>query len=428
MRKLIVRNLGPIKEVELDLKKVNVLIGEQGTGKSILAKIACYCSWVEKEICLDQSADKFSKDGYFIDNLTKFHKLSGFVNTDSFISFRSDVLSFIYENEKFIFKWDKNNRFSYLRRKTLYIPAERNIVAVIPNWFEVNLENNNTRSFLADWERVRKKFLQDTPLDLLNLGKYYFNPNDKTDHVVMEGKDVLLSNASSGLQTLVPLQALLKYYGDIFYSENLQREETNVTEQERDYKRFLYFLSNNVNIESYGLENLLLEMKLKEVAKALPMQKEELSFYTKLKLYEDLFFKQYSPQSTAFFLEEPELNLYPSAQYELMKRLITLINTHNHSLFITTHSPYILTTLNNLIYAGELGNMHKEEINQIIPEDQWLTMADVSAWKIENDSSIHSLIETEMKMIKAEEIDEISTTINKEFDKMFDLEMIDEDI
>ena len=41
--KLIVKNFGPIREAELDLKKVTVFIGPQGSGKSTLAKLVAIC-------------------------------------------------------------------------------------------------------------------------------------------------------------------------------------------------------------------------------------------------------------------------------------------------------------------------------------------------------------------------------------------------
>jgi ABC-type enterochelin transport system ATPase subunit len=37
--KLIVKDFGPIKNAELDLKKVTIFIGPQGSGKSTLAKL-----------------------------------------------------------------------------------------------------------------------------------------------------------------------------------------------------------------------------------------------------------------------------------------------------------------------------------------------------------------------------------------------------
>ncbi|HEV7381595.1 MAG TPA: AAA family ATPase, partial [Dyadobacter sp.] len=41
--KLIVRDFGPIKNAELDIKKTTVLIGPQGSGKSTLAKLVASC-------------------------------------------------------------------------------------------------------------------------------------------------------------------------------------------------------------------------------------------------------------------------------------------------------------------------------------------------------------------------------------------------
>ncbi|MEN9611395.1 MAG: hypothetical protein RLZZ628_2209, partial [Bacteroidota bacterium] len=39
IEKLIVNNFGPIQKADLDLRKVTVFIGEQASGKSILAKL-----------------------------------------------------------------------------------------------------------------------------------------------------------------------------------------------------------------------------------------------------------------------------------------------------------------------------------------------------------------------------------------------------
>ena len=44
MARLIIRNIGPIKNVDIELNKVNVFIGEQSSGKSTIAKIISFCS------------------------------------------------------------------------------------------------------------------------------------------------------------------------------------------------------------------------------------------------------------------------------------------------------------------------------------------------------------------------------------------------
>lgn len=40
MKKLLIRNFGPVREVEIELKRVNLIIGPQSSGKSIVLKIA----------------------------------------------------------------------------------------------------------------------------------------------------------------------------------------------------------------------------------------------------------------------------------------------------------------------------------------------------------------------------------------------------
>ena len=60
MKHLIIRNLGPVSEADLNLGQVNVIIGMQSSGKSCVLKTACYCAWVEKRIQLAQRPMSFS--------------------------------------------------------------------------------------------------------------------------------------------------------------------------------------------------------------------------------------------------------------------------------------------------------------------------------------------------------------------------------
>ena len=56
-------------------------------------------------------------------------------------------------------------------------------------------------------------------------------------------------------------------------------------------------------------------------------------------------------------MEEPESSVFPKTQYDLM-RLFAWLSSEPRLGFpfaITTHSPYILSSFNNLIYAGQLG-------------------------------------------------------------------------
>ena len=74
MARLIVRNVGPIKDVDIELRKVNVFMGPQGCGKSTLAKIISFCSWLEK----DSDATMKAETGGLVSLMMKFHRMEGY--------------------------------------------------------------------------------------------------------------------------------------------------------------------------------------------------------------------------------------------------------------------------------------------------------------------------------------------------------------
>ena len=75
MKKLIIENIGPIENVELELKRINVIIGPQSAGKSCILKIACFCAWAEKRIQLEQSKPTIC--GFNMNMIKKWMHLHG---------------------------------------------------------------------------------------------------------------------------------------------------------------------------------------------------------------------------------------------------------------------------------------------------------------------------------------------------------------
>jgi hypothetical protein len=88
-------------------------------------------------------------------------------------------------------------------------------------------------------------------------------------------------------------------------------------------------------------------------------------------------------------------------------------------LTITTHSPYTLTTVNNLIYAYQVGQTNSN-VNDIVPQKLWLNPNDVGAWFVE-EGTVRSIVDEENGQIRAEEIDKISDTLNLEYDKIMEM-------
>lgn len=50
MQKICIRNNGPVKNFEMEVEKFNLLIGEQATGKSTIAKSVYYFKTIKTKI------------------------------------------------------------------------------------------------------------------------------------------------------------------------------------------------------------------------------------------------------------------------------------------------------------------------------------------------------------------------------------------
>lgn len=341
MKHVKICNLGPIKEADIELKRINVIIGPQSLGKSCVLKTACYCTWVEKRIELTQTPDYFAKDNNFLKELEQFHKLKGYIKADTFISYKSDFMSFSYDNssKEFSFEWT-NDRWNYRRTKVTYIPAERNLVAVIPNWFEVKFANDNIRDFMADWETARKATLND--LEILNLGvSYHYDPVSMSDKVqVADGVTLDFTNTSSGLQSLIPLFIHLNYLS----SFNQKRtDHTSITGSNEELS-----LWGNINyhfIPKFGElvdEHQKVKQSEPHTEAEIDGKKYSLQVSDIIKM-RDIFMQFLIVDHCDVFLEEPEENLFPPTQSNLVEWLLEWVkNEHPNNLFVATHSPYIL--------------------------------------------------------------------------------------
>lgn len=133
--------------------------------------------------------------------------------------------------------------------------------------------------------------------------------------------------------------------------------------------------------------------------------------------------------SCCVFLEEPEAHLFPSAQGDLVQYLTTLLNqSQNCTMIITTHSPYILGKLNNLITAGNIINKnikkYTKPIEEIIPKEAILKKGTVSAYAIIN--GIVDNIMDEYCTIDGSYLDSISTSMSNEYEELLNIEFPNE--
>ena len=122
------------------------------------------------------------------------------------------------------------------------------------------------------------------------------------------------------------------------------------------------------------------------------------------------------------YIEEPEAHLFPATQSRLVQALVTVAS--NSSLVLTTHSPYVLTKVNNLLKAGTVGRKLaeplKKELEASIPRRAWLTARNVRAYAI-REGQVVSILGPE-GLIDGDYLDDISSELAREFSMLLELE------
>lgn len=377
MARIIIKNVGPVKEVDIELNKVNVFMGPQGSGKSTIAKIVSHCSWFEKNIILKNMSEKsFYKD------LLTFHNLEDtYFNESSVIRYESDcfTLDFAGKDKSPVIQVLLGEGRKFKNRKIEYIPAERNFVSAIPGLGKYNETNNNILNFLYDWFQAKQDLDESSsfemPLTSLDASFYYTREND-TDHICLKnGKEITLQHSSSGFQSLTPLLVVFNYMLNTIYTKERTKTPFEVVNG----------LERIKGLDKEDVERLLKLVAAVQESEKNPVLIGNSGAYTLyerinnvLGIYSDYYY-------SSIIIEEPEQNSFPLTQRDLVYYLLKSLNSteREHQLLLTTHSPYILYALNNCMLSylvkDELTEAEKEKL---LSYSSRIDPVQVSAWEI----------------------------------------------
>ena len=402
--KLIIKNFGPIKSVELDLGRFNILVGEQATGKSTVAKVLAVCRYfsyiVGRKGLMRESNGIFysmtAMDIPFMDGLEDWG-ISGNLKPDSYISYTCNDYQIIFDrlqandfgvveikplssgfsnlllelkefNQDFYNRQDKRNYQNKLNDKSIAIP-----IGNIPyNFYKTNVSNIMDNPFYLPAERGLQSIFSLGKSSIGNISDSLFSQLAKLDEI---------SRNYTNETDIEPL--------GIFY-ENRSGHGYIRKANETDY----YSLFNAAS----GYQSTI------------PVVLAIKHYIEKKK------------KNKTFLIEEPELNLFPKAQNKLMQYIVDKVINNGSRVLLTTHSPYILTSLNNMMYAYQVGLTNTEKISEIIDKKYWINPSDVNAYRLLPDGTAKNILDEELKQLNAGELDEISRSINENWDKIADVE------
>lgn len=126
------------------------------------------------------------------------------------------------------------------------------------------------------------------------------------------------------------------------------------------------------------------------------------------------------------YIEEPEAHLFPLAQKNIIEFVALVQNIlwlWKINLFITTHSPYILTSINTLILAWDLykrSDIDKSELKNIVPNNSTIDFNYVKWYGIINWESI-SIVDNDSRLLDTQFIESVSYEIEWIFNNLLEL-------
>jgi hypothetical protein len=415
MRRLTVKNFSVIKDATLDFGGINVIIGPQASGKSLLCRLA-----------------------YFFLDIVSIAP-EALSDDTTLKAFRQQV------RDSFI-AWFPVNAWGKKKFEISYTHASLNI-SIVRTSRSGSLGEKIWLSLGQEFSTAYEGALQDIQA---------FNARPKKDEEEEEGGYGLWSTreiASRRLSTLfekgqTPLQTYIPAGRAFFttYSKAITAFESGSLDPITSrFGRTIERIFNDNLFLSSGEEELAVtfdEMRARILKGSIKNKRGILSFVADdgrtlslthlssgtqevLPLLASLRFTLRSRASRTVFAEEPEAHLFPSAQVDIVRLVSWLANVRRQKScwVITTHSPYILTAFNNLIEAGQAARINsklRDEVAKIIPEHFWIKEGDFKAYAIE-DGKLKSIL-NESGFVEGNYLDQISEVIGNEFDELLGLE------
>lgn len=205
MSRIKIKNFGPVREGGqtndgwIDIKKVTVFIGNQGSGKSTVAKLISTFMWIEKALVRgDYDKKWFERKNNLKNQYLNYHRLENYLKNSgvdkTVIEYEGDAFSIVYRNDSLVIKEVHNEE--YLLPQIMYVPAERNFITYVKTPRELKISSESLKEFLTEFDNAKNEIKGLIHLPINNIDIEYDKLND-TLNLEGEGYRVKLTEASS---------------------------------------------------------------------------------------------------------------------------------------------------------------------------------------------------------------------------------------
>lgn len=396
---ITIKRLGPIAEARIDPGPLTILIGEQASGKSLIAQVVFFFRAIKSLSARYYTPELISKPKWQ-ESLVK--SILDDLRGVPFGYFADGSANLKYKAGKI--EWTvnvyKSNRMVSLNQQ-----------------FKLYLEE-----LAESWKKKKGDLGSQWSLEHL------FIPTERSVFTRLAGKAPTVLYAEHQPLTLRLFAEYLEIAKDIYSKlaammgkpklENLLGADWSKTvefvlnQQEKAIQGEAYVPAHGAKLWKWkirGEQNKKLIIPLEATSSG---QMEAWPFFVISATMGSLI------RNMAVYFEEPETHLHPQAQVEVMKT-IAFLTGRDHHFMITTHSPFLLYATNNMIqryYARQKkGFDHQPDNNHEIMLDPSM----VRAYRIKG-SSKNLLEPGGLNLIDLSEIEKVADELGGEFDNLMD--------
>lgn len=424
--KLTIENFGPIKKASIEVKDMMVFIGPQASGKSTLAKLITILEDVNfKEKTQLSLSDELEK-----------YNISSFLKENTYIEYNTPSFRFLFKENKED-KFDMYDVINKIENTKIDIDYISQVIGVMLMGINIDdkenilfreIQKHEHYGLNSEIENLFKKFEAANLLTEKILTIYNKSIKNEIEYIhlldVVKKVFSLIRPLDSlyipAERTMLPL--LVPNIAGLINNDILIPK--NILKTVQQFEKALQKVTNiDLNIigslrfkhtegRSFIYHNKKEKILLKDASSGIQ------SFIPILLLIESSL-KTDNYINLNYVVEEPELNLYPEAQYKLIKYLVkscleTTREIKTKNLIITTHSPYVLASINNLLFAHNKSKINKQQTSSIIDECSWIDSNHFNAYEVKK-GTVKRIFNKKSKLIEDNIIDEVSEVIMQDF-------------
>ncbi len=423
--KISIENLGPIKKIEnFEVKKINIVIGESASGKSVLAMAIAFFNdkdlieFLLKDYGVEYEDIEYEEDMKYYGNSKylirqyfpsyKGYKIKYLYSDDLYIELRIKTKSVINPSPKLKELIDKSREKINKAKKEMEIretsdklfklmqdKGDKNLGEINENKFSFDdIEIENVKNILKEIDIKTPYQIQQDFFKKLGVLQTVFIP--ATRSFVSDFDEMRLWHLNRHHMGYYPAgNKSLRMFSDSYakYLGGFEKLDKN----------YISLMRGDVSKDEGGRINLSIKNQKLDISELSSGQKE---LFPIILILQEIVKRK---ERCFLIIEEPEAHLFPKDQRLIFDTIIQTINKTNSKVFITTHSPYMLMSANNLIEA------EKKKYKAL--KDKFIETNNISVHKL-SDGGSESIFDKKTNLIDGDYIEGIVDEICEQYDEI----------